>query len=66
MTDTDTRRNENLHTLSELEQAGNKTISINETIGKLFMKRGQIYTWYVHRIYKEQMYWYPINAKSYA
>jgi len=53
------RRDENLHTLAQLEQDGNKTISIDITYGKLKMKRGKTITFY-HLV--EDHYWEPITA----
>jgi len=53
------RRLENLHTLAELEQDGNKTISIDMIYGKLKMERGRTITFYS---LVDDKYWKPINA----
>lgn len=58
------RKSENLHTLSELESAGNKIITISETDGYLVMKRGKTYTFYSLRTINKITYWTPINARS--
>lgn len=52
------RRNKNLHTIAELEEAGNVLLGIKETEGILRMKRGRTVTDYI----KVDEFWKPINA----
>lgn len=61
----DKRRNDNYHTLSELEAAGNRIIFISELKGSLSMQRGKTITHYQLSEYTNgTMCWYPINAKT--
>lgn len=60
--DNENRRNENLHSLTELEVAGNILITIRESDGYLLMKRGDTYTSYVMITRKGINYWKPTNA----
>ena len=60
----ETRRSKNYHTLSELESAGNRTLSINESKGSLIMRRGSTYTNYSLVEQNGINYWTPISAHT--
>lgn len=60
----DKRRSNNLHSLSELESAGNRTLSINESKGSLIMRRGSTYTNYSLVEQNGINYWTPISAHT--
>lgn len=58
----DKRRNDNLHSLTEIESAGNIIIKISEREGTLFTKRGNTYTSYTMITRAGINYWKPVNA----
>ena len=63
-TQKENRQSKNYYTLSELEAAGNRTLSINESKGFLEMRRGKTYTTYTLVEYNNKNYWYPISANT--
>ena len=56
------RRDKNIHSLTELEVAGNTIIDISEKNGRLLMKRGNTYTSYEMITLNHINYWTPITA----
>lgn len=58
----DKRKNDNLHSLTEIEVAGNIIIKISEREGTLITKRGNTYTSHTMIIRAGINYWKPVNA----
>jgi hypothetical protein len=58
------RRNENLHTLTEIEVAGNTIVKIKPTDGYLLTKYGSVYTTHTRIMRNGKEYWKPTDAKT--
>ena len=56
------RRNENLHTIEELQADGNKLNFYS--VDSIRMKRGKTITNYVLKDWKDKFYWYPVSANT--
>jgi hypothetical protein len=56
------RRNDNLHSLSEIESAGNIIVKISEQEGILLTKIGNTYTFHIMITRSGINYWKPVNA----
>lgn len=58
------RRNNNLHTLSEIEAAGNVIVKISEIWEYLITRRGDTYTTHTMIRMNGVNYWKPVNATT--
>lgn len=56
------RRNENIHSITELEVAGNTIVTLRERDGYLLMKREDTYTSYRAIKLANVTYWTPTNS----
>lgn len=57
----DQRDTKNLHTLAQIEAAGNRILSISATKGELLTKRGKTLTYWNE---PESGYWFPYHART--